>query len=366
MKRRISPGLLPSQYGPVMGILLFLCWLTAVATVAAWAQQTPTAKITVESKTVAPATKTTIQVTVGSLPDPGIASLQGEFRYDPKVLSVTDVQFPQILGGSNVIAVNRQTAGLVRFAATLYGANLKGITSGALLEFAVEAVGKPGDKSDLTLSLDVLSDVDYKLLTTEITNGVFEIKEEINKPPVADFIFTPAQPAAGQTVQFTDKSTDPDGKVVAWAWDFGDGTKSNQQNPTHVYQTAGTFEVRLIVTDDKGAQSSLTKKTVTVGPPTELKVEIINFPNPARERTKFVYSWLLPGPAQEALLKIFNLKGELVFNKNLDITKSEVVYDLKDNNGRPLPNGPYFYLLTVIAQDGRSFRSSVNVLAIQR
>ncbi|MCS6937020.1 MAG: PKD domain-containing protein [Candidatus Bipolaricaulota bacterium] len=322
-----------------------------------------------ESKTVAPATKTTIQVTVGSLPDPGIASLQGEFRYDPKVLTVTDVQFPQMLGGSNVIAVNRQTAGLVRFAATLYGANLKGIKSGVLLEFAVEAVGKPGDKSDLTLSLDVLSDVNYNLLTAEITNGIFEIREEQpppNQPPVADFSFTPAQPAAGQTVQFTDKSTDPDGRVVAWAWDFGDGTKSNQQNPTHVYQTAGTFEVRLIVTDDKGAQSSAVRKTITVGPPTELKVEIINFPNPAKDRTRFRYGWLLPGPAQEATLKIFNLKGELVFSQSLDITKSEFAYNLNDSDGRPLPNGPYFYFLTVIAQDGRSFRSPVNVLAIQR
>lgn len=361
MKREMMQGL--PRRGPVMGMLFFLLWLAAVA---AWAQQTPTAKITVESKTVAPATKTTIQITVENIPDPGIASLQGEFRYDPKVLSVTDVQFPQILGGSSVIAVNRQTPGLVRFAATLYGANLQGIKSGVLLEFAVEAVGKPGEKSELRLSTEVLSDVDYRPITPEISNGVFEIKEELNKPPVADFIFTPAQPAAGQTVQFTDKSTDPDGRVVAWAWDFGDGAKSQQQNPTHVYRTAGAFEVKLVVTDDKGAQSTVTKKAITVGPPTESKVEIINFPNPAQDRTKFTYSWLLPGPAKEATLKIFNLKGELVFSKDLDSTKNEFVYDLIGNNGRPLPNGPYFYFLTVIAQDGRSFRSAVNVLAIQR
>ncbi len=362
MKRKLKAG----QRGPVMGIIFCLLVLTAVT---AWAQQTPTAKITVESKTVAPASKTTLQITVENVPDPGIASVQGEFRYDPKVLSVNDVQFPQILGGSNVIAVNRKTAGLVRFAATLYGANLKGIKSGVLLEFSVEAVGKPGDKSDLTLAVEVLSDVGYELITHQIINGVFEIKKEEpppNKPPVADFTFAPAQPAAGQTVQFTDKSTDPDGKVVSWSWDFGDGAKSQQQNPTHVYQTAGAFEVKLVVTDDKGAQSTMTKKTVTVGPPTESKVEIINFPNPAKDRTQFTYSWLLPGPAQQAMLKIFNLKGELVFSKDLNNKKNEFVYDLTDNNGRPLPNGPYFYFLMVIAQEGRSFRSAVHVLAIQR
>lgn len=343
------------------GILLILLWAAV-----GWAQQTPSAKITVESKTVLPAAKTTIQVTVQDVADPGVASIQGEFSYNPQVLVVRDLKFPQISGGSSISIFNPQASGKVLFAATLVGSDIQGIKSGVLLEFAVEAVGKNGDKSDLVLKVEVLSDVAYKLVAHQIVNGIFEIKEELNKPPVADFSFAPAQPAAGQTVQFTDKSTDPDGKVVAWAWDFGDGTKPNQQNPTHIYQTAGTFKVKLTVTDDKGAQSTAAEKTITVGPPTEIKVEIINFPNPAKERTKFTYSWLLPGPARQATLRIFNIKGELAFSQDLDANKSEFIYDLSDNEGRPLPNGPYFYFLTVIAQDGRSFRSAVSVLAVQR
>nr|BAL52673.1 PKD domain protein [uncultured Acetothermia bacterium]BAL59272.1 hypothetical protein HGMM_OP3C427 [Candidatus Acetothermum autotrophicum] len=329
--------------------------------------QEQAAVLTVESKTVPPAAKTTIAVTVENVPAPGIASIQGQFSYDPKVLKVTDVSFPQIVGGSSVTVFNNTPeTGLVRFAATLAGADIVGITEGTILEFAVEAVGKNGDKSTLTLAVQVLSDVEYQSVPYQIVNGVFEIKEIVNQPPVADFEFAPAQPSAGQTVKFTDKSKDPDGQIKSWEWDFGDGTTSTEQNPSHVYRTAGTFTVKLVVTDDKGAKSQPAEKKITIGPPAQIAVTISNFPNPAKTRTKFVYSWTLPAPARQATLRIFNIKGELVFSRDLDITKTEFVYDLTDSTGRPLPNGPYFYLLSVTAQDNSTVRSAMGVLAVQR
>lgn len=339
-----------------------------VGSLSALAQEA--AVLTVESVTVPPATKTTISVTVESVPAPGIASIQGQFSYDPKVLRVNDVVFPQIVGGSSVTVFNNTPeSGLVRFAATLAGADLVGITEGAIVDFAVEAVGKNGDKSNLTLTVQVLSDVEYNPVPYQVVNGVFEIKElppPENKPPVADFEFSPAQPSAGQTVQFTDKSKDPDGQVKSWKWDFGDGTTSTEQNPSHVYRTAGTFTVKLVVTDDKGAQSQPAEKKITVGPPAQIAVTITNYPNPAKDRTKFVYGWTLPAPARQATLRIFNIKGELVFTDDVDVTKSEFVYDLTDTAGRPLPNGPYFYVLSVTAQDNRVVRSGIGVLAVQR
>ena len=59
----------------------------------------------------------------------------------------------------------------------------------------------------------------------------------------------------GTTIQFTDASTDEDGTVSEWAWDFGDGTTSTEQNPTHSYEALGTFIVTLTVTDDQGNAS---------------------------------------------------------------------------------------------------------------
>jgi PKD repeat protein len=65
-------------------------------------------------------------------------------------------------------------------------------------------------------------------------------------------------------------STDPDGRVASWAWQFGDGTTGTGAQATHTYAAAGTYPVTLTVTDDDGATSSTTKNvtaTVPPGPP---------------------------------------------------------------------------------------------------
>ncbi len=80
-----------------------------------------------------------------------------------------------------------------------------------------------------------------------------------NHDPKADFSFA----ADGLSVTFTDKSTDADNDKLTYAWDFGDGQKSAEKNPTVTYAKAGTYTVKLTVTDPSGASSSSSKK-VTV------------------------------------------------------------------------------------------------------
>lgn len=70
----------------------------------------------------------------------------------------------------------------------------------------------------------------------------------VNQPPIASFEYL----TTGLSVALTDTSVDNDGTIVAWAWDFGDGTTSSDQHPTHVFATAGTYHVLLTVTDDDG------------------------------------------------------------------------------------------------------------------
>jgi PKD repeat protein len=85
-----------------------------------------------------------------------------------------------------------------------------------------------------------------------------------NSPPTA--IFTPpTNCVAGQPCQFTDQSTDNDGGIAGWLWEFGDTQTSDQKDPSHTYAASGNYTVKLTVRDDDGATGQVTH-TVTVSP----------------------------------------------------------------------------------------------------
>jgi chitodextrinase len=71
----------------------------------------------------------------------------------------------------------------------------------------------------------------------------------------------------GSTVEFHAEASDPDGSIESYLWDFGDGNKSDGPQPTHKYTQSGEYNVKLTVTDDRGAvaQTGITIK-VQVGP----------------------------------------------------------------------------------------------------
>jgi PKD repeat protein/sugar lactone lactonase YvrE len=78
----------------------------------------------------------------------------------------------------------------------------------------------------------------------------------VNDLPVAAFTFSPEVPTTEEVVAFTDGSTDVDGTIASWAWDFGDGGGAATANPTHQYAEKGTYTVTLTVTDDAGDSRS--------------------------------------------------------------------------------------------------------------
>ena len=89
--------------------------------------------------------------------------------------------------------------------------------------------------------------------TTEI------VVEKPNLPPSASFAFSPLSPEPGAEVHFdASASSDPDGIIDAYLWDFGDGTTAGGASVDHAFATAGTYDVALEVTDDRSATRTAT------------------------------------------------------------------------------------------------------------
>jgi PKD repeat protein len=106
-----------------------------------------------------------------------------------------------------------------------------------------------------TVTLTVTdNDGKHNIDTTSAT-----ITERPNTQPTADFSYSPFHPTIDDTIQFTDLSTDPDGTIVSYFWNFSDGTNSTEKNPTHTFGKSGAYIITLQVTDNDGASDIVSK-----------------------------------------------------------------------------------------------------------
>jgi PKD repeat protein len=80
-------------------------------------------------------------------------------------------------------------------------------------------------------------------------------------PPTASFNATPTSGTAPLAVSFADTST---GAPTSWLWDFGDGTTSTAQSPSHTYTTPGTYTVSLRAANANGSDTVTRSGLVTV------------------------------------------------------------------------------------------------------
>jgi len=167
-------------------------------------------------------------------------------------------------------------------AVTIYRApkNVDSVDRQTRVTIAVTPVG--GDARG-----DLAREVDIRLVPPGVVGGGLS--------DVPDFTISPETPSQLETVLFNAADPELDGKLIAYAWDFGDGSQASGRSASHAYREAGSYSVTLTVTDVTNATGSRSK-SVQVGAS-------------ALPVANFVFSPTEPGIGQEI---VFNGSGSTV------------------------------------------------------
>jgi hypothetical protein len=112
---------------------------------------------------------------------------------------------------------------------------------------------------DATGKLHVVYEIDW---APDRTSEVFYMYMDDNDPSVgADFIADVLSGPVPLPVNFTDQSCGP---ITSWQWNFGDGSISTEQNPSHTYSKPGTYTVSLAVTGPGGSDAETKTDFISV------------------------------------------------------------------------------------------------------
>ncbi len=170
-------------------------------------------------------------------------------------------------------------------------------------------------------------------------------------PLNANFSGDPLSGTIPLEVQFIDISN---GNIIGWMWDFeNDGViDSNDQNPIHIYEQIGNYDVALTITDGFYEDTEIKFNYITVTDTSGLddttyQLQTIlhqNYPNPFNPTTT-IYFELNAENTQNAELMIYNLKGQKVHQYSLSNDQSSVIWNGTDESGKPVTTGVYLYKL---------------------
>ncbi|MEO8733071.1 MAG: PKD domain-containing protein, partial [Flavobacteriales bacterium] len=172
--------------------------------------------------------------------------------------------------------------------------------------------------------------------------------------PVADFFYS-GDTYTEVDIPFTDQST---GGANAWHYDFGDGSGSLEQEPTHTYAQPGQYIIVLSVSNAAGCADS-DSLLIAI---TENKVVPPKLPDafsPNGDGVNDVF-YVRGGPFKTMTVKIYNGWGEQVF------TSDDPTFGWDGtHNGTPEINGVYVYSVVAEGTDGKNFNRSGNVTLVR-
>jgi PKD repeat protein len=199
--------------------------------------------------------------TSGGAHNISVDSFSGGLRYLPRIEAGSALK----AAGENGVQIGAEITKRLGAAGTLYGeTGWNTVTGEALWPFPNEDViraqmrtytahsvnGARGFCADNTTLTGYVWGYLGNTMPAEIYGGT------ANKAPTAAAGATPASGPPPLTVNFTGLGSDTDGTIAGYRWDFGDGTTSTQQNPSHNFTTAKNYAVTLTVTDNGGATGS--------------------------------------------------------------------------------------------------------------
>ncbi len=210
-----------------------------------------------------------VAVDLSGLPGKTVGALQANFRYDPAVVSYQSVTAAP--GGVfSAPTVNSSTPGTINWV-TISAATSQ--PSGVLpvATFRFNVTGSNGATSATRSQIELVAD----LSGTEDLLSLFRVEEDTftvsgagggsNQNPTAQ-AGGPYSGTAGSPISFSSTGTsDPDGTIASYSWNFGDGGTSTSANPTHTYASAGSFIATLTVTDNLGATASAQASVTVTG-----------------------------------------------------------------------------------------------------
>ncbi len=183
-----------------------------------------------------------------------------QFSISPQfnVVVGTPVSMTTVVGNNSTISENASLTISVenRTLATIRFANLPPLSDASPQQTIWNTTGLLAGTYTLEASLGPVPEANLTIATTRTANVY--LVSTFDKPPTADFTFSPTSPVAGEQLMFDGSaSSDPDGTVQSWTWSFGDGdTVFDGPVFDHEYNEPGNYTVTLTVTDNAGLTGS--------------------------------------------------------------------------------------------------------------
>jgi len=203
-------------------------------------------------------------------------------------------------------------------------------------------IANPTHTFDEAGTYDVELTVEDEMGLTNKKSVTITVSEPENEAPVAVANASPRSGSVPLQVNFTGSNSTDDNGIESYSWDFKDGSSSNNANPSHTFNTVGSYNVELTVEDESGLSHKNTV-IITVNPPPNQAPNAIadaspqsgeaplqvNFSSSNSSDDKGIvgYLWNIPGNTSSSpnVTHTFNEPG--TYNISLTVNDAEGLQD---------------------------------------